>query len=281
MTVKNNKKVKVVVLCIIVATTFWFFNAMNNHYTTNVNFPLKYDVQSSQLKLTSSVPNKIGINVYGTGWDILKVSLNLGFEPYFFELNSEEEILFKSSTLMPYISHELAKLKVNFIHEKNWTVRTDSILTKKIKLEGFLEESLENIVVLKKTIVRPDSILVTGPRLYLDSLDNDMVLTVNHISQIGEQDLEFELKDWINPELKTSTNQVNINFTIDNLIEESEFLYNKDSTNRQLVKYTKPESYARLSQEELSNSIINQTPPSFYTILSAVLDTTNSLNYER
>ncbi len=280
MTVKNNKKIKVVVLCIVVATTFWFFNAMNNHYTSNVNFPLKYNVASPQLKLTSSVPKKIGINVYGTGWDIVKVSLGFGYEPYFFNLDKEKAVDFKSSTLMPYISHELAKLKVNFIHEGNWKIQTDSVLTKKISLEGLVQTESEDFVSLYSPVVSPDSILVTGPRLYLDSLDQEMVLTINNIKTLGQHQLDIKIKDWINSELKSSIAQVRVDFTIDKLIEESDILYNQDSSSRQLVKYTKPDSFMKLDQVQLNTSISNPTSIPFYTIISTELDSTYSLKDE-
>jgi len=273
MTIKNNKKFKVVVLCIVVATTFWFFNAMNYRYTTNVRFPLKYNVRSNQLTLTSTVPKRIGINVYGTGWDILKASLGIGYEAYYFNLDTEEEIDIKSSTLMPFISKELAKLKINFIHEKNWKIRTDSILTKKINLIGTIDVQQENSLSLYPPIIEPDSIYVTGPRLYLDSLDQKMVLKVNQIKKSGTQNLDLEIKNQLNPNLKSSIEIVKIKFTIDNKLEVYDLLYDEDSTSRQIIKYTKPASYSNLNTEQLNTSITEQVSPQFYTIISTQLDT--------
>jgi hypothetical protein len=280
MTIKNNKKIKVVVLCIVVATTFWFFNAMNYSYATNVSFPLKYSIQSKQLILTSSVPKRIGINVYGTGWDILKASLGLGYEPYFFNLPSEQDVDFKSSTLMPYISKELAKLKVNFIHEQNWKIRTDSILTKKINLEGYINTTDQNRVSLYQPNIQPAYITITGPRLYLDSLDTEMVLTVKEAIKKGPQKLDIKIKDWINPELKSSIKTVNMKFSIDQLVETSNYLYNQDSTSRQIVNYTKPESYTNLNSEQLSSHSTGNPLPSLYSITSIELDSTYQSNNE-
>jgi hypothetical protein len=122
-------------------------------------------------------------------------------------------------------------------------------------------------------LVTPDTISVTGPRSYLDSLDQEMVLIINDITKIGQQSLTIKIEDQMNSELKSKVKEVKIDFTIDNLVNESVFVMNGDSTERYLFLYNRPASFAKLEEEQLLQVFIGDTLP-FYTIYSSVIDTT-------
>ena len=38
----EKSKWRVVALCILGATTFWFFNALNKQYATRINYPIEF-----------------------------------------------------------------------------------------------------------------------------------------------------------------------------------------------------------------------------------------------
>ena len=59
---KKNKRLKVAVYCVFAAATFWFFNAMSSGYTTEIDFPVRYDVQENQELVMSE--NKILISIF-------------------------------------------------------------------------------------------------------------------------------------------------------------------------------------------------------------------------
>src|SRR3954468_23763656 len=70
----NRRNWRAVVLCIFAATIFWFLNALNKSYTTNLNFPLRFDYDKTNFVPVRSLPRQVRINVTGNGWDLFKQS---------------------------------------------------------------------------------------------------------------------------------------------------------------------------------------------------------------
>ncbi len=86
---KKNRRLKVAVYCIIAAATFWFFNAMSNRYTTEIDFPVRYNVQGDQELISSE--NQILISIYGSGWNIVGNQLGFKVAPLRIQLENDGE----------------------------------------------------------------------------------------------------------------------------------------------------------------------------------------------
>jgi len=71
----SNKNLKVVLLCVIGATTFWFFNALNKNYTTDMRYPVVFEYDSDSSVLVRKLPEFIEINVSGGGWELLRTTI--------------------------------------------------------------------------------------------------------------------------------------------------------------------------------------------------------------
>ena len=65
----NRRNWRAVVLCVFAATIFWFFNALNKSYTTNINFPLSFDYDRDNFVPVRNLPAQVRLNVTGNGWD--------------------------------------------------------------------------------------------------------------------------------------------------------------------------------------------------------------------
>jgi hypothetical protein len=58
----NQRNWRAVVLCIFAATVFWFFNALNKTYTTNLRFPLSFDYDHENFVPVKALPRDVRIN---------------------------------------------------------------------------------------------------------------------------------------------------------------------------------------------------------------------------
>ena len=63
----NRRNWKAVVLCMFTATIFWFFNALNKTYTTNINFPLDFEFDRQNFIPVKGLPQFVRLNVLETG----------------------------------------------------------------------------------------------------------------------------------------------------------------------------------------------------------------------
>ena len=66
------KDFKVVIVCIITAATFWFFNALNKTYTTTLSYPVEIDYGVDSLMLTGELPEVLLAEVEGGGWGLMR-----------------------------------------------------------------------------------------------------------------------------------------------------------------------------------------------------------------
>src|SRR5690606_15827241 len=66
-----NEKVMIFLLCILLATFFWFLSSLSKIYSTTLEFPLTYSEVSEELVLIESPQNTLTLWVTGSGFDLL------------------------------------------------------------------------------------------------------------------------------------------------------------------------------------------------------------------
>ena len=74
----KTSNLKVVVLCVVTATTFWLLNALNkDNYTTVVNQPISLQFDPTEYMAVKDLPKEVKIQINGNGWDLLKKHLKI------------------------------------------------------------------------------------------------------------------------------------------------------------------------------------------------------------
>jgi hypothetical protein len=162
----NRKNWKAVVLCIFAATVFWFLNALNKTYTTNINFPLYFDYDRENFVPVKSLPTQVRINVTGPGWDLFKRSTGVKIAPFEIPLERPADVKkIVGSNLPKFFSNQIEGLEINFVltdtlyldlepKAGRWiTLRMDSVETNLKKGYGLASE----------VSILPDSVFIEGP----------------------------------------------------------------------------------------------------------------------
>jgi len=89
---RNLSNIKVVVLCIVAATTFWVLNALNkDNYSTIVDYPIQWKFDEENYVAVKALPKNIQIQITGNGWDLLRKYFNISSTPYSIQLDSPAE----------------------------------------------------------------------------------------------------------------------------------------------------------------------------------------------
>ena len=112
--VENRKKLKVAVYCLLTAGTFWFFNALGNQYSTDIHFPVEYDV-SDGLILKES-PDHIFVTVSGTGWNIINHQIGFSTKPILIKLEKEGKHIIHPIDYTSFIRGELDNVEIKQFH---------------------------------------------------------------------------------------------------------------------------------------------------------------------
>jgi hypothetical protein len=221
----NRKNWKAVVLCIFAATIFWFLNALNKTYTTNLRFPLTFEYDRQSFVPVRSLPKDIRLNVTGNGWNLFRRSAGVKLPPL--EIPVERPLETKkivASTLPAYFSNQLEGIEINFVLTDTLYVDLEpktgrwiglNIDTASLKLKkGYGLASFISIM--------PDSVFVEGPRPIIDNLPArvNIELPFGNIDDHFMEDVEVQLP--ASEFLKRNPPTVAVMFDVEKMVTTSD-----------------------------------------------------------
>jgi hypothetical protein len=196
----NRRNWKAVVLCIFAATVFWFFNALNNTYTTNINFPLAFEYDHQNFIPVKSLPQFIRLNVTGNGWELFKRSTGVKMEPIEIPLERPSEVKKIAGRNWAFeFANQLKGLAINYVLTDTLYLDLEPKDGRWIKLavDSIKYNLREGYGLTSEIAVMPDSAFIVGPQRIINKLKEPVVLTIpqrgidEHYIQNIEVDLPF------------------------------------------------------------------------------------------
>lgn len=200
----NRKNWKTVVLCVFTATVFWFFNALNKTYTTNIQFPLTFDFDRANYVPVKPLPKEVLINVTGNGWDLFKRSTGIKVPALEIPLKRPAEVkkIVSSDNLSGFFSTQLEGLEINFVLTDTLYVDLEPKAGRWITvvLDSVEANIRPGFGLASNIAVMPDSIFVEGPQRLVVKLEEPVVIRLpqREIDEYFMEDVEVKFP---NPEL--------------------------------------------------------------------------------
>ncbi|MFZ6014638.1 MAG: hypothetical protein ACOYXT_30135 [Bacteroidota bacterium] len=194
----NRKNWKAVVLCIFAATVFWFFNALNKTYTTNISFPLSFDYDERHYVPVRTPTREVRINVTGNGWDLFRRSTGIKVPPLEIPLERPGEVKKIVGTTLPaFFSSQLDGFQINFIVTDTVYIDLEPKAGRWISLS--LDSANRNLKrgygLASKVEVSPDSIFIEGPQRIITQIKEPVKLKLKkrNIDENFREDVEIDL----------------------------------------------------------------------------------------
>ncbi len=231
----NKRNWRPVVLCIFAATIFWFFNALNKTYTTNIRFPLAFDYNHENYLPLKPLPEEVRINVTGIGWNLFRRSSGIKVPPLTIPLDRPSEVKkIVGSTLPGFFSSQLDGLEINF-------VITDTIyLEFQPKARRWLKLGIDSIqkyirrgyAIASELKIAPDSVFVEGPMSIITKIQEPANLRIpdRGIEEDYNQDVEVILTD--GELIRRNPPTVTVSFAVERV------LYRRDSIRLEIENFT-------------------------------------------
>lgn len=215
----NRTNWKAVTLCVITALVFWFFNALNKDYSTNLKFPVNFNYDKARFIPVDPLPDAVFMNVSGNGWDLLRKSLGMNLPYMNITLERPTEVKkIVGSTLPALLAGQLGSLQINHVVTDTLYLSVDQRTTKKVML-AINEENLsfaDGFERLSPIVVLPDSVEIEGPQSLLELLTDTLSLEVNEeevdgdyrrkvpiitdndllVPMVAEAEVLFEVVEW-------------------------------------------------------------------------------------
>lgn len=263
---------KAVILCALAATVFWFFNALNKTYTSNISFPLSFDFDQQYYIPVTPLPQQIKINVTGNGWDLFRRSAGLKIPPLVIPIDRPSEVKkIVGSTLPALFSNQLNTLQINFVVTDTVYLDVEPKVKRwlSLRVDSISRYISANYGVVSEVTIEPDSVFIEGPFSIITSLHepygislNDRNIDDNYSESI---ELRFPQKDDL---ITRNPSAVNVSFSVDPIVEVSDqielLLINIPATaNPQIgtkeisVSFRLPESYAETLQIDSIKAILD------------------------
>lgn len=194
----NSRNWKAVVLCIFAATVFWFFNALNKTYTTNLRFPLTFAYDEQSFVPVKSLPENIRLNVTGNGWALFRRSAGVKVPPLEIPLERPTETKrIVGSTLPPFFTNQLDGMQINFVLADTIYVDLEPKVGRWIKLaiDSTSVDIKDGYGFASSISILPDSIFIEGPRPVVNDVANPFILNIpfEEIEEPFMEDLEIKV----------------------------------------------------------------------------------------
>lgn len=196
----NRTNWKAVSLCFVAATVFWFFNALNKDYSTNLRFKVNFEFDRDRYIPVDPLPAAVFMNVSGNGWDLLRKSLGFNLPDMNIQLDRPTEVKkIVGSTLPALLAGQLGNLQINHVVTDTLYLSLDPKETKKVKVvvdpSRFSFET--GFGRLSPIVVLPDSIELNGPRSIVNKMADSLVLDIEEsgITNNFREEVEVKLAD--------------------------------------------------------------------------------------
>lgn len=190
---------KVIILCIIGATTFWFFNALNKEYTTSISYPIEFNYNEEQYIAVKPLPKELQLNVSGGGWNLLRRANIFKINPIIITLQEPtEREKIAGSSLRGAIADQLDEFTVNFIITDSLSLDFERKIERKvaIKIDSQNISFRDNFRILGQIKTNKDSVVFTGPESMVNALQQP------YLVQISENNLDSDFNEMV--DIRTS-----------------------------------------------------------------------------
>lgn len=216
---------KAITLCFFAATIFWFFNALNKTYTTNLRFPLTFEYDRQSFLPVRALPADVRINVKGNGWNLFRRSIGLKVQPL--EIPLERPLETKKivgSNLPAFFANQLEGLEINYILTDTLYIDLESKAGRwvSLTLDTANLELKKGFGLASHISIMPDSVFVEGPLPVINRLQEPLPISLpfKNIDEHFMEDVEVTLPS--SEFLRRNPPTVAVMFNVERMVSASD-----------------------------------------------------------
>ncbi len=260
---------KVILLCILAATTFWFFSALNkSDYSTKIEYPVNFVYPTDSTILLGELPENIVLDVSGGGWNLLRKTFSIDNSPVVIELDDPTQTPYiLGSALTQDINEKLqGSLRLNYVVTDTIYIDIEKKAQKEILLfiDSLHIDLGENFRITSPLSITPKTVVMQGPETQVKAAPDTLIIhiTEEDISENYNETIpvSYENAQFIN----LTPSEVNISF------EVAQFTLLTQEVQPTLVNFPE-DSSLMLAQDVVSIS---------FWVRNDLLDANDSLHFD-
>lgn len=209
---------KVIILSLLGATTFWFFNALNKDYDARISYPIEFVFDEDSVVVMKPLPSAVVIDVSSGGWNLLRKTFWFNVTPVQIALDNPTEIEFYTrSSLKPIIEEQLSELNINYLVTDTVFINIEKKKSKYVKLEvdSLAIDLAKNHRITSPIHIVPDSAQMIGPKSFIDTVGQAYKLApdISDISKTFNRDIRINVPN--EKLIRTVPEEVRITFEVE------------------------------------------------------------------
>lgn len=221
----KTNRLRVIILCVFAATTFWFLNALNENYSTTLKYPLQFVYDKENYVAVEELPEYIQVNVSGLGWNLFRNSLGIKVTPLRIVLESPSELEKITGGALPaLISDQISEVELNYVLTDTLHINIDRKTTRTfpVKIDSAAISLASGYRIVNTIRHTPDSVTLEGPERILTQMPDTLLI------DIPQQDIDENYKEDVpvntpnNNLIKRNPPTLNIIFGVEEFIKASE-----------------------------------------------------------
>jgi hypothetical protein len=179
---RNDKRVAAYLICVAIATGFWFLNALSKTYTENLIVPVSYINFPNNKTLASKPVDQFELKIKTHGFTILRHKLSFLFMPLEFNVNEmtnnrmveskKSSFVFPSRQFLTELSYQFSnEVEILSMSPDTLVFKFDQMGRKRVKVKPSFRVNLKKQFQISGDVVTsPDSVMVSGPQSSIDTL---------------------------------------------------------------------------------------------------------------
>lgn len=179
---RNDKRVAAFVVCVAIASGFWFLNALGKSYIVDINIPVTYSNLPNNKTLTSKLPEQFNLRIKAHGFTIIRNKVSFLFIPFDFNVNDmtdnrmmesrKTSFDFPTKQFVSDISNKLSnEIEILSITPDTLHFQYDKMGRKRVKVKPMVTVNLKKQYQISGEIqISPDSVDVNAPQPIIDTL---------------------------------------------------------------------------------------------------------------
>lgn len=179
--IRPSRNIITYLICVVIASILWLLNTLNKEYSAEITYPVKY-INFPQGKYpVNKLPTQMQLEVRAKGFALLgyriktsflPITINVnGFNNHFQQNNQVWEYTLNTAELKDKISTQLSnEVKLLNVFPEEINFRMAAASRKKIAILPDLHYTLKRQYIIDQIVIRPDSIMVSGPTPIIDTL---------------------------------------------------------------------------------------------------------------
>lgn len=225
----NNRDVYVFLVFLLIATAFWFMNALRDNYLADFSYPVRFVNVPDDEIVVGGTDQKVAVKVSANGYTIVRQRLNPSFAPLVFDVaqmrrsaageNGNAWVLTRSQ--MNRVREQLlVGMDLVELRPDTLVLKIDKIRDRKVPvvLKGSISFE-KQFLQAGDLVFNPDSVMISGPASLVDTIQAVATrsLNVELLSESYQQKVQLERL----PNVKLSHSEAELTIPVEPFSEKT------------------------------------------------------------